>query len=305
MSYLTQAYGAAKLALQANAPTIMVVGGVVSMGVGTVLACKKTLKVEEVLKPHTTDLDKISEGTLMELRSYTDEDARSDRIKVYTRASIDLAKLYAVPGILFVAGVGLVFGGHHMLVKRNATLALAFTGLKQAFDNYRGRVRDQWGAEADQAMYGGYSVKEVIDPETNEVQTIAVRDWDASAGDPYNRIFEQGATSQWVNDLGVNKMFLHNQERFAAELLVRRGYLYLSEVYQSLGFPESDISRVVGWKVKHLHDGSRDIPAVDFGFDKPGVHPDFNYSKTNAVYLDFNCQGLIVGGKIQKILERA
>jgi hypothetical protein len=304
MSYLTRAIGVARLALKAKAPTIMVVGGVSAMGAGTVLACKQTLKVEAVLQKHTPDLEKIQQGEALELKSYTADVARSDRVKVYSRAGFDMVKLYAVPGILFLGGAGLVFQGHRIMIQRNATLAIAFTGLKSIFDQYRANVVDEFGSEADQAMYSGYSVKEIFDPVTGEKEVVNVRDWDASAGDPYNRIFEQGASESWQPDLGINKMFVAQQQRYAQELLNRRGHLWLSEVYTALGFPESDISRVVGWKVRKNPDGSRDIPFVDFGLDKPH-HDDWKYNQDKAIYLDFNCQGLIVGGKVQKILERA
>jgi hypothetical protein len=304
MTYLTRAIGVARLALKAKAPTIMVVGGVSAMGAGTVLACKQTLKVEAVLQKHTPDLEKIQQGEALELKSYTADVARSDRVKVYSRAGFDMVKLYAVPGILFLGGAGLVFQGHRIMIQRNATLAIAFTGLKSIFDQYRANVVDEFGSEADQAMYSGYSVKEIVDPVTGEKEVVNVRDWDASAGDPYNRIFEQGASESWQPDLGINKMFVAQQQRYAQELLNRRGHLWLSEVYTALGFPESDISRVVGWKVRKNPDGSRDIPFVDFGLDKPH-HDDWKYNQDKAIYLDFNCQGLIVGGKVQKILERA
>ena len=304
MSFLTRAFSASKLLIKANGPTIMVTSGVISMGVGAVVACKKTLGVEEVLAKHTPDLEKIKQGESLQLESYGKEIAQSDRIKVYTRATLDLGKLYFVPIVLFGSGVALAFGGHRILLRRNATLALAFTGLKRVFDRYRQNVIDEFGSEADQAMYSGYIKKEVIDPETDEVKTVGTRDWDRVDPDSYNRVFEQGASKEWQNDLGANKMFIHNQQRFANELLMRRGVLYLSDVYKSLGFPESDISRVVGWKVKHLPDGSSDIPYVDYGLDKP--HPDdWKYNRQKAIYLDFNCQGLIVGGRIQKILEQA
>jgi hypothetical protein len=282
----------------------MVVSGVISMGAGTVVACKKTLGVEEVLAKHTPDLEKIKKGESLEVAEYGKEAAQNDRIKVYTRAAFDLGKLYFVPIVLFGSGVGLVLGGHRILLRRNATLAIAFTSLKRVFDRYRQNVVEEFGSDADQAMYSGHIVKEVYDDESGQTQLINTRDWDAENDDPYNRIFEQGATREWQNDLGINKMFVHNQQRYANELLMRRGFLYLSDVYKSLGFPESDISRVVGWKVRHLPDGSKDIPIVDYGLDKS--HPDdWKYSREKAIYLDFNCQGLIVGGKVQKILERA
>lgn len=303
MSYLTQAIGAARLALKANAPTLMVAGGIISMGAGTVLACKQTLKIEEILDPHVNSLEEIQKGEKLALSSYGPEVARQDRIKVYTRVVLDFTKVYAVPAVMWGGGAALVFGGHRMMLKRNATLALAYTGLLKSFDAYRARVRDAFGSEADQAMYGGWKKKEIVDPETGEKAVINTRDWESSGEDPYNRIFDQFSTTAWEPDLSINRMFVSQQQKFAQQLLNRRGYLYLSEVYSALGFPESDISRVVGWKVKRLPDGTKDIPFVDFGLDSP--HPDdFKFSKDKAIYLDFNCQGLIVGGKVQKILEQ-
>lgn len=303
MSYLTRAIGAARLALKANAPTLMVVGGVVSMGAGTVIACKQTLKVEAVLADHVPSLEKVEQGEKLELSSYGKKEAQQDRIKIYTRAGLELGKVYAIPVILWSGGATLVFGGHRMMLKRNATLAIAYTGLKKVFDAYRERVRNEFGSEVDQAMYSGYETK-LLNEGTKHEAKIHTRDWEESAGDPYNRVFEQGATTAWEPDLDINRMFVTQQQKFAQQLLNRRGYLYLSEVYSALGFPESDISRVVGWKVKTLPDGSRDIPFVDFGLDKP--HPDdWKYSNEKAIYLDINCQGLIVGGKVQKILEKS
>ena len=272
LQFITRAIAAGRLAAKAHAPTLMVVGGVASMGAGTVVACKKTLEVEKVLEKHTADLEKVQEGVSLELASYPPETARKDRFKIYTRASWDLTRHYAVPGILFAGGAALVFGGHRIMLQRNATLAVSFTVLKEAFDKYRARVVAEQGSEADQRYYNGHVVKTVVDPETGEKAVITTRDWNESAHDPYNRVFEQGATSQWVPDLGINKGFVHNQNRFAQERLLREGILYLSDVYKALGFPETDISRVVGWKVKRLPDGSKDIPVVDFGLDKP--HPD-------------------------------
>lgn len=305
MSIITRAYGASKLLLKANAPTIMVVGGVASMGTGAILASIKTLKIEEKihLEDRVRDLEKIETGRELELEGYSEDIARADRIKVYGRLSFDLVKLYTVPGVFLVGGGALIFGGHRILVQRNATLAIAYTGLSKAFEAYRDRVAQTIGAEGEAAIRHGATISmkdgKVVDGKIHgEIET------GDGSGDIYSRVFEQGASESWQNDLGVNKMFLHQQNRFAQELLIRRGYLYLSEVYLALGFPESDISRVVGWKVKKNPDGSKDFPVVDFGIDTP-YFDDHKWSGQNAVYLDFNCQGLIVGGKVQKILEQA
>jgi hypothetical protein len=304
MKYISTAVAASKLFLKANAPTIMVVGGVASMGVGTVLAAKQTLKVEEVLEKHVLDLEKIKVGESLELKSYDAEVAMSDRFRVYSRVGFDLGKIYAVPGVLWLGGAAMVFGGHRILLQRNATLAVAFTSVTRAFEAYRERVRQQFGVEADQGMMNGWKTTSWTDEVSGESKIGPTRDWDAKENDPYNRIFAQGESSAWRPDLGVNKMFIHQQREFAQQKLNMTGQLYLCDVYEALGFPESDVSRIVGWMDKRLPDGSRDIPFVDFGLDKP-LPDDWKYNAEKAIYLDFNCQGLIVGGKVQKILERA
>ena len=83
------------------------------------------------------DNGRVQPHSRFELDSYTPDVAMSDRIKVYTRVGLDLGKLYFVPGVLFIGGACLVFGGHRIMLQRNATLALAFTGLKKSFDFYR------------------------------------------------------------------------------------------------------------------------------------------------------------------------
>lgn len=299
--FVTRAIGAAQLALKAHAPTLMVAGGVAAMGAGAVVACKKTLQVEDLLVDPTTELERIEEAQSLQLESFNQDRARGARIGVYTKTAYRLSKHYIVPGVLFVGGAALVFKGHHMMIKRNAVLGMAFTAVTEAFNRYRQRVVAEQGSEADQRYAHGHVVREIYDDESGKVQLVTSRDWDENS-DPYNRIFDQASSSMWKADLSINKMLVGSQQRFAQERLMRQGHLYLSDVYESLGLQVNDISRVVGWKVQILPDGSKDIPFVDFGLDKP--HPDdWKYSKEHAIYLDFNCQGLIIGGKVQRILE--
>lgn len=304
MSFVTRAYAATKLALKANAPTIMVVSGVAAMGASVITASKQTLKAEEVLAVHVPKLEKIQEARALDVRSYQDEEALQDRFKVYSATAFDLGKLYAVPTVLFVGGACLVFGGHRMMLKRNASLALAFTTLQKAYQKYRDNTTAAMGHDFDQAMLKGYKNVEIEDPETGSKEVSSQFDWEADSADPYNRVFEQGASTQWEPDLGINKGFIAIQQEYAQEKLNRQGILYLSDVYKSLGFDETPISRLVGWKVRYNPDGSRDIPTVDFGINKP-TSTSYAYGPDHSLYLDFNCQGLIIGGQVQKILERA
>lgn len=298
MSKIREALGALKLTLKENSPTILVVSGVVVMGASVIVASKKTLELQERMEPHVQTLEEINDPQ----GKYTN--TVENRAIVAGHATRELVALYFVPGVLFVSGAGLVFWGHNIMVRRNATLAVAFTALKKSFDSYRSRVIAQEGHTADQ--YYMHGSKLLSSAELGEKPGIeyASRDWEDSNLDPYNRVFSQQTSKEWENDLGANKFYIDCKQKEAQRLLNRRGYLYLSEVYDSLGFEESDISRVVGWRVRTLPDGSRDIPVVDFGLDKP-MPDDWKFNQRREIYLDFNCQGLIVGGKVQKMLESA
>lgn len=294
MSKITRAWGAAKLALDAKAPTLLVVGGIVTMGIAGVVACVQTTKLEEKIDPYLDELEGIQSSA--ERGMITAETASHNRGSVYCKVMLEASKVYGVPIVLFAGGAGMAIKGHNILQQRNAALAVAFTTLKKSFDAYRARVIHEQGHEADQHYLNGSK------PMKHNGMLVSTRDWDESAQDPYNRIFGQETSTQWENDLGTNKHFVASQQRFAQQLLNRQGYLYLSEVYKSLGLPETDVSRVVGWKITTLPDGTQNIPIVDFGIDKP-MPDDWKYNQQRAIFLDFNCQGLIVGGKVQKMLE--
>lgn len=305
MSNLSRAIGAVKLFGKAHGPTIMVATGIVSMGASVITASKQTLKIEEVLSVHTPKLEKIRLGTELDLPSYSKEAARKDRFIVYTQASYDLAGLYLVPGVLFFGGAALVFGGHRIMLKRNATLALAFTALSESFDKYRANVREEFGELADKAMMDGGKLVTYTDPVTGKEEQFFERDWENSDNDPYNRVFRQGESTQWQDDLSVNKMFVEQVQRMCQRRLIHEDHLFLSDVYKHLGFPVNDISRVCGWKVTRLADGSRNIPEIDFGLNTP-IPDDWKWTRDEAaVYLDFNVHGLIIGGRVQKALEQA
>lgn len=300
--FITQAVGATTLVLKHHAPTIMVVGGVVSMGASVVTASKKTLYIDAILEPVVEKLEEINDAADRKVGSYTPKQARSDRFMVYGKGWYALTKHYAVPGTLFIGGACLVFGGHRMLLQRNATLAIAFTGLQKAFEKYRENARHAMGDEFDQAMISGFTRKEVVGPD-GEVTEINARDWHSEDNaDPYARVFEQGESTEWRPDLGMNKHFVAMQRKYAQEKLNRQTYLYLSDVYEALGFEETPISRLVGWKVTRNPDGSKDYPSIDFGLDR-SLPDDWKYNQEHAIFLDFNCK-LIIGGDVQKALEK-
>jgi len=103
----------------------------------------------------------------------------------------------------------------------------------------------------------------------------------------YARYFD-ASSPMWTRNPETNYAFILQQEHYFNMLLKDRGYLFLSEVYEALGIPESEEFKNVGWLY-----GMKDVPSdgfVDFGlYSKlPGGVP-CGYEK--AVLLDFNVDG--------------
>jgi hypothetical protein len=307
MKRISRAIGAAKLALHANSPTLLVVGGVLAMGAAAVLACRATVKLEETLAPTVVELERIENNrkNAPQIKgggAYGDEHAFNDRVVAYKAVAPELAKIYGLPVAMFFLGAAMAFKGNRIMQQRNAALAMAFTTLKKSFDTYRSRVVAEEGHEADQRYLNGS--KNEMTTSNGVTRQTESRNWQESLGDPYNRVFSNETSDQWQNDLGANKLFVANQQRFAQQLLNRQGYIYLSDVYKALGIAESDTSRVCGWHITYTPDGTRNVPIVDFGIDKP-IDDAWKYNQHKAIFLEFNCQGLIIGGKVQKIIEAA
>jgi len=100
-----------------------------------------------------------------------------------------------------------------------------------------------------------------------------------SALSVYGRKFDKNCKT-WTDDAVFNKEYLRGVQVFYNTLLKARGYVFLRDIYEELGFEISKASIVVGW----YYDTNNDFVDnyVDFGiFNQSG--PDFE--------LDFNVDG--------------
>ena len=51
----------------------------------------------------------------------------------------------------------------------------------------------------------------------------------------------------WVNDASHNLVFLKQQQSYWNDILRTRGYVFLNEVYESLGFAKTIAGQEMGW----------------------------------------------------------
>ena len=117
-----------KTQIKKHAPTALVVGGIATIIGGTVLACKKTVKMKKIVDDTKEDIEEIQAALSTvnpENPDYTEKDCKKDVRKVYARATVSTAKVYAIPAGIIFAGSAMVLCGHNILRKRYSALSEA------------------------------------------------------------------------------------------------------------------------------------------------------------------------------------
>lgn len=279
--------GRQALVLSKHSPNIMFIGGVVGMIGSTVLACRATLKLEEVLSETNNDLETAN---TLEHEEYSEQDRKQDTAIIYTRSAMKVARLYAPSILLGSASIAMLSKSHDMLTKRNAALTAAYAALDKGFREYRARVIDKYGEDEDRILrYDSETIK-VKNEETGKDEEVVRVGKDAAS--IYARFFDEYSPS-WSKEPEYNALFIRCQQNYANDLLNARGHVFLNEVYDMLGIDRSQAGAVVGWLRSPASDNY-----IDFGIfsNRNGADytvRDFVNGRNGSVLLDFNVDGVI------------
>lgn len=247
------AHGAG-LQLKKYSPEILVIGGVVGLFTAGVMACKATMELDDILDDHKKKADDIHEAIEHPetvVKPYTDEESKKVMTLLYAQTGLELVKLYAVPVGISIVSATAILAGHNITRKRNAALAAAYATVDNAFKEYRGRVIDRFGEALDKELRYNIKTKEVEEVIVNEdgSETVVKKDVqvvDNPLASPYAVFFDE-CSPNWTKDPEYNKTFLVNTERYANDVLKRKGHFFLNELYDLLGVDRTRAGQVVGW----------------------------------------------------------
>ncbi len=93
----------------------------------------------------------------------------------------------------------------------------------------------------------------------------------------YARVFDSSC-KDWDKEQKFNVMYLKAQQTYFNDILRNRGYVFLRDVYECLGFPITRISLFVGWYYDLTNAFGDNY--VDFDIhekeDGTGIELDFN-----------------------------
>lgn len=280
---------------QKHSPELLFAGGVVGVAGTVILACRATLKVESALDTADEKRNQIERALkVSDPKRYSQRDAKRDRGLVKIHLAKDITKLYAPAVGLGVASIAALTGSHVILTKRNVAITAAYKVLDEGFNQYRERVREEFGEEKERELRHDIreSTVQIHDTHKGEVRDVHVKT--PGRASIYARFFDE-LNDNWKNNYELNLMFLTMVQNHCSDRLHAKGHLFLNEVYDELGFPRSKAGQVVGWIV------TEGDCYVDFG-----IHDVSNPKKRDfvngfepAILLDFN-----VAGPIYDLIEK-
>lgn len=305
-----------------HSPVILAVTGTTSIIVAGIMACKATLKLDDTIKNSENDIQGIKtvyDRTKKKLESENDSESlavldkeyRKDIFKAYSEMTWSLVKLYGPSVGVCAVGVTSIFASNRIMDKRYSSLLAACTTTERLFADYRNRVREELGEDADRKYRFELETKEIDVPELDK-KGNAKKDKDGNVktkkektttlkrdipDSDFARVFEEGMSREWDQNVDVNMLGLLQKQKYANDLLRSRGYLFLNEVYSMLGFDVTPAGQDVGWV--YIKDNDTGDNYVDFGLYKafkPGskeTRLEMMCNEINAIVLDFNIDGYI------------
>lgn len=292
-------YNGVKGQVQKHSPEILMGVGVVGVVTSTVMACKATMKLNDILEESKETRDKIKEveNNPKYEDKYSPADAKKDLTINYVQTGMKVAKLYAPAVLLGGASLGCLLASNDILRKRNAALSAAYMTVDKSFKEYRNRVTERFGEEVEKEIRYGIKAEQiettVVDEDGNETTvTETIKTMDPNLYSDYARFFD-AASPYWQNDPEYNLMFLKAQQQYANDLLRAKGRLFLNDVYDMLGIEKTKAGQVVGWVYDRENPNGDNF--VDFGIydmSKERVRAFVNGYETN-ILLDFNVDGNI------------
>lgn len=295
---ITRKIARTSLEAASNSPNILFGVGIVGVLGGTVLACRGTLKLEGILANTKNDL-MIAKN--MEADGLTEQERSRDIALIYARSVATIGRNYAPAVIVGGLGIAALTKSHNILNERNAALTAAYVALDKGFREYRERVVDKYGEEADRDLRYG-TRQEVITAKNGKTKTITQASMDPPS--IYAKWFDHRSSS-WQADDDLNWIFLKNQQNYLNDILRTRGHVMLNDAYDCLGLERTSAGAVVGW-VKNNDDGGDNY--VDFGLPEWYSSEDFVKGVDGAILLDFNVDGIVYEkidkpGKVDEIWE--
>lgn len=303
---ITRSANMALFSVKKHSPEILIATGIVGLVAGTVMACRATNKLEDILDDSKSKINAIhTVANDDELApKYTEAEINKSLLTVYGQTAFKVAKLYAPAVGVGILSIGCILTSHRILKKRNFALAAAYTAVDRGFKEYRGKIIEKFGEKVDKEIRTNVVEKEVeetITDENGKEKKVKKTIKEYLQPSDYARFFDE-SNPNWFDDPAQSLNFLKMQEQNANRILRTRGYLLLNDVYNLLGFKPTKAGCVVGWTYNKNHPENSYVSFGLYDINNEATRAFINGNEKN-ILLDFNVHGYILDD-IEKAVEK-
>ena len=276
-----------------NAPTLLVVGGLITGGAALVTACIQSTKLNDILDESKAEMDKrqaaVDEEKMMkddetgEERQYTQEDADHDKRALYFRTALRICKLYAIPAVLSAISIAMILTGNKMHRARTAQAIAVGNAAMATLNKAKDRAKEVIGEEKTAEIFDGVKKNGKVKVEReDEDGNISVASEDSKTCDECGRasfIFSEDTSTMWSKVHFVNQNLFTQQENSLNDIFYFDGCVTLDDALKKFGLVKKGTND--GWTNEAFGGYSKAIFVTATLLDP-----------TNETYrLDFNIEG--------------
>lgn len=296
----TRTINCVKTKAKKNSPEILIVAGIAGVIGASIMACRATLKLTDVMDDMEEQLEEIHEKKENEEDKEPDKELSEAEVRkatamVYGKAAIRIVKLYAPSVGLGIISIGSIVTSNKILRKSNIELTAACVALHQGFKEYRGRVIERFGEEVDKQISLNIHDEEIEETVVNDKgkekkikKTIRVADPHTES--PYVMYFTK-SNPYWLNDPDQLRLFFNSIQNYLNDRLSIGAPVVLNEAYESLGGKRTKAGMVCGWMPRKNASDNGD------GYVEFKIHevclPNEHGTWDMAYAIDFNVDGCI------------
>lgn len=293
------------LSLKKHSPEILMFAGIAGTVAGTVVACKATTKLEPIINEFEEKRAEIK--TVVEDENGEElvtENRNKELVIAYAETGVEVAKTYAPAAIIMTLSLSSILASCSILRKRNLALMTAYATLNKTFGDYRERVVDKYGKDAEEEIRYGIEkrkiTEEIIDgngKKKNVKKEVKVTTVDANDSTIFE--FSKDTTTHFDSVMDYNRQFLSARQSLANDMLVANGYLFLNELLDLLDIDRTADGFMLGWIYDPNNNEVGDNEVLFRAKESFKVVEDIegNPVLVPIIILDFNYDGVIVDTK--------
>lgn len=298
LSIFTNTFSKCKFWTKQHGPELLIGTGIALMAGSIISACVATTKLNKITKPAGEKIEKLHQEDKT-------KETRKALVATYAKTTGKILWIYSPAILTFGLSVSCFLGSHNILKGRNIALAAAYTTLENGYKAYREKVKEKLGEEAENILYKelNTSHKKVEKKDSDDGLKANDEIQNVKNMNPYTALYTCGNRG-WERDACLNYDYLMTQQAYLNHKLQAQGFLFLSDVYDALGFDANILgaekiraSHILGW-IYDPTDQSRDN-YVSFGLTnknnvaKKNISEQLSNNEPNF-WLEFNCDGDIL-----------